>query len=122
MAAVGVLPPLPLPGTGDGEHDSGRLDVGVEGAAVAGEGDAGELAELRLLRGADVEFVAGDRVGAAAVGGAEQVLDALAVLGDDEAAVRETVMLSGPSKAPSLDGSGLTPMRTFRVRVRRLGS
>ncbi len=48
----------------------------------------GELAVLGLLRAADVQLVARDRVGAAALGRPEEVLDALAVLGDDQAAVR----------------------------------
>src|SRR6266508_4394076 len=68
------------PGTGDREHVSRVLDVGEQDLAVGAEGGAGELAV--------VEIVTRQRVRLAAGGDADQVLDAFAVLGQDQAAVR----------------------------------
>ena len=68
-----------LPGAGDGQEVAGRLDTDEEGLTVGAEGGAGELAV--------VEVVAGEGVGHAVGGDAESVLDALAVLGRDDAAV-----------------------------------
>jgi hypothetical protein len=66
--------------TGDGEDVAWALDAGEHDALVGAERRYGELAV--------VEVVACQRVDLALFGHVDQVLDAFAVLGEDDAAVR----------------------------------
>jgi hypothetical protein len=70
----------PTPRAGDGEGVARRLDARVERPAVLAEDDAGELALVHL--------VAGERERVAVGVDADEVADALTVLGQDDAAER----------------------------------
>src|SRR5919198_2151885 len=74
--ALALLVERPL----DREHVTRRLDAGVQRLLVVRERRAGELAVARQL-------VAGEEERLAAVGRADEVVRAVAVFGDDHAAV-----------------------------------